>query len=130
MVSKKKGITMKWDSKNKERLYGLIYLRLQKIKSQPRATRPSLYDSFRNEFGIERVKKTKRLKNRVDMTRAASLWMKPHTNSPARDKDRVIILDPWWGQSETDPKLRFFGCTDGLSIPKEVAEKFLVLGVP
>jgi hypothetical protein len=121
---------MKWDKENKERLYGLIYLRLQTIKSHPRATRPSLYNTFLNEFGIEKVQKGKRLKNRVNMTRAASLWMKPHTNSPARDKDRVIILDPWWGQSKTYPKLRFRGCTDGLSIPKEVAEKFLVLGVP
>ena len=120
---------MKWNSENKERLYSLIYLRLQTIKSHPLG-RVVLYNNFLNEFGIEKVQKGKRLKNRVNMTRAASLWMKPHTNSPARDKDRIIILDPWWGQSKTYPKLRFRGCTDGLSIPKEVAEKFLILGVP
>jgi hypothetical protein len=114
---------MKWDNENKDRLYRLIYLRFRPFSG-------SNYNTFLNEFGIEKVQKRKRLKNRVNMTRAASLWMKPHTNSPARDKDRVIILDPWWGQSETYPKLRLRGCTDGLSIPKEVAEKFLVLGVP
>jgi len=117
---------MKWDSKNKDRLYRLIFLRFQKM-SHPAGV---FYNTFLNEFGIEKVQKGKRLKNRVNMTRAARLWMKPHTNSPARDKDRVIILDPRWGQSETYPKLRLRGCTDGLSIPKEVAEKFLVLGVP
>lgn len=121
---------MKWDKENKDRLYRLIYRRFQTMKSHPVITGRYLRDTFLHEFGIEKVQKGKRLKERVDMTRAASLWMKPHTNSPARDKGRVIILDPWWGHSETYPKLRSRGYVDGLSIPKDVAEKFLVLGVP
>lgn len=121
---------MKWDKENKDKLYRLIWRRFQTMKSHPIPTSRHLRNTFLNEFGIEKVQKGTRLKDRVNMTRAASLWMKPHTQAPARDKHRIIILDPWWGKSETYPKLRSRGYVDGLSIPKEVAEKFLVLGVP
>ena len=122
---------MKWDSQNKEKLYSLIWEKYQTIKSHHSIVAGRyIRDRFLFEFGIEKVQKGKRLKDRVNMTRAASIWMKPHTQTPAKDKNRIIILDPWYGKSGTYPKLRSRGYVDGLSIPKEVAEKFLVLGVP
>lgn len=122
---------MKWDKENKDKLYGLIWRKFQEIKSRTDIVHGrDLHNKFLNEFGIKRVQKAKRLRDRVSMNKSAWIWMNVHTQTLARDKNSIIILDPWWGNSENYPKLRSRGYVDGLSIPKSVAEKFLVLGVP
>ena len=124
---------MKWNKENKERLYRLIWEKLDGIKSKAEGNsqntvviRHNLRMAFLRKFGIERIEH----KQRLGDDRGRYLWIKPHTQKSATSKDRIIILDPWVCSRPDYKPRRSRGYVDGLSIPKEVAEKFLVLGVP
>ena len=100
---------MKWDKKNKDRLRQVVWEKFRRIYSSTDnewAAR-HLRGRFFMEFGISRIDRP--------LKRAHGF------------KDRVIILDPWSGRH-----LNFlvYDINTGLSIPKDIAEKFLILGVP
>lgn len=107
---------MKWDRKNKARFQKLIYskfcsmadqiLKNQECKSNIERRRKE----FLRQFEIRRV--------RLD---SSGTWVYYYTLRNAKSADRVIILDPWYGRT---------GHGVGLSVPKDIAEKFLVLGIP
>lgn len=120
---------MKWDKENKDRLYGLIWAKFRTFKDQyPKGNR--LRDTFLREFGIEKLYKDTP-KTATGNELKSSTWMKIGTQTPARNRSHIIILDPWWGgQIPKKPKGLPKGYHYGISIPKEVAEKFLVLGLP
>ena len=98
---------MKWTKKNKERLGQVVWEKFRGIYSSTDnewAAR-HLRDRFFMEFGISRIDRP--------LKRAQGF------------KDRVIILDPWSGRHL---KHLVYDINTGLSIPKDIAEKFLVLG--
>jgi hypothetical protein len=118
---------MKWDRENRKRLGSLLLEKLNGIKDVAGgriAFRHNLRMAFLREFGIERVERKRRLGD----NQGRKLWVKLHTQNPARNKDRIIIPDPWGAGSSGRITDAMLDC--GLSIPKDIAEKFLVLGIP
>lgn len=118
---------MKWDRANKARLQSIIRNKFCAIADQELQTYGSAEDvsrleidshfkEFLNSFGMKRVRLAQ---SSSDQKRR--IWVYYHTLMPAKSKARVIVLDPWYGRT---------GHKVGLSIPKDVAEKFLVLGIP
>lgn len=110
---------MKWDRANKARLQSIIRSKFCAIADQERQTYGRLdshFKEFLNSFGMKRVRLAQ---SSSDQKRR--IWVYYHTLMPAKSKARVIVLDPWYGRT---------GHKVGLSIPKDVAEKFLVLGIP
>jgi len=117
---------MRWDRKSKERLYCLLFEKMEQVSYVPpdplvsTTTRSwEKWAGFFKQFGIVDVA-------RRDSTSSYSdKWMQQGADPdkydiPAASRKHVTILDPWWG-----------GDSDyGLKIPKDVAERFLVLGVP
>lgn len=115
---------MKWDKKSKERLYQLLSDKMEQVafvNPRPATACKSWekWSGFFKQFGIVDV-------SRRDISSSYSdKWMQQGADPdkydmPASSRKHVIILDPWWhGDSDY-----------GLKIPKDVAERFLVLGVP
>jgi len=99
---------MKWDKDKEHRLYWLLE---EKFK-HPFGTVP---DSFLNEFNIQFVDRK-------------IVWVNGHgireTKKPKPPKNCVIVE---MSKQLTDAHAVWH---EAFSIPKEVAEKFLVLGVP
>ena len=102
---------MKWNKENKERLYRALNAKIRDIVN---STELGLFHddwvAFCESFGI------------VTLRRATGRekWKK-REGVPATRKTHIIIKDPWFGRDQSE-------C--GLSIPKDVAEKILVLGIP
>lgn len=92
---------------DKERLCRVVWEKFRRIYSSTDNEWEArhLRDRFFMEFGILRIHRP---------------VMRPN-------KGRVIILDPWSGRHL---KHLVYAIDTGLSIPKDVAEKFLILGVP
>ena len=100
---------MKWDRKNQERLRRLVWEKFRRIHSSTdnEWMVRHLRSRFFMEFGISRIDRPLTRRNKF--------------------KDRIIILDPWSGRHL---KHLVYDINTGLSIPKEVAEKILVFGIP
>lgn len=113
---------MKWDRKNKARLQSILYSKFCAISDQTLQKNGSfderdlLFKEFLKSFGIKRVRL---VQSSAGQKRRA--WLYYHTLMPAKSNARVIVLDPWQGRT---------GHNAGLSIPEDIAEKFLVLGIP
>lgn len=106
---------MKWDREDKKRLQKVIYAKLCLIADQSiKAKCKVCFKHFFGTFGIRRVRL-------VESNKSSRVWVYYHTLDRAKSNSRVIILNPWHGRT---------GHGNGLSIPKDVAEKFLILGVP
>ena len=97
---------MKWDKKNKDRLYDLFHSKALRSfwTREPWETCQNKWVRFLESLCIQRVREG--LNGR---------WM--IGDRPARDIKHTIIKDP-------------MSCQHGLKIPKDIAEKFLVLGIP
>jgi hypothetical protein len=97
---------MKWDKKNKDRLHDLFHSKaLQSFMiGEPWETRHNEWAHFLESLCIQRVREG--LNGR---------WM--IGDRPARDRKHIIIKDPMSVQH-------------GLKIPKDIALKFIVLGIP
>lgn len=121
---------MKWDGENKEKLRLALEGRFRDM-IRPLALRPSKVPAAREEFlGRFSIMTARRRFG----TKGWPCWYLEN-DEKAANKDRVIIPDPWMNAVfEVVPidsvQKKLYLCTDGLSIPKEVAERFLVLGVP
>lgn len=109
---------MKWDNKNKERLYRLLYDYFGRtIKAE--TINPSLDKSIRNKF-------VRKFGIKVYWSPYDDKW-RPIARTECRKY--VHISDPWPGTRTRNNKkdqllFSFF------KIPKDIAEKFLILGVP
>lgn len=104
---------MKWDRKNKNKLYRILQEK-RKFQSDEE------WRGFCLKFGIiavERDDGTYRSKWMKEGT-MVGCYLYPQFTIPADRKNRIIIRDSERGKES------------GLSIPKDVAEKFLVVGVP
>ena len=104
---------MKWDRKNKNKLYRIIQEKRQFRSDEE-------WHGFCVAFGIIAVEKddeTYRSKWMKEGT-AVGCYLYSQSTIPVARKNRIIIRDPERGKEL------------GLSIPKDVAEKFLVLGIP
>ena len=128
---------MKWDSENKERLYAVLRQKSFKTEghvrysgwpgAQPFKDFRKKWREFIFAYGIREVQK----KNgfwweSVWIQNAAKEWH--DSGCRASKPNRIIVQDPIF---EDWDKKRFAKSTKkGLSIPKEIAEKFLILGVP
>ena len=122
---------MKWDKKNKERLKDVLWNKALMLMGIPTegfslalqdfvVYGPSDHrdwNGFLDSLGIKRVKRKGR-----NEAKSYSSWTY-ECGRPAQDRKRIIVRDTF-----------FFRGIDtmrhGLSIPKDVAEKFLVLGIP
>lgn len=98
---------MKWDKQNKERLCRVVWEKFRKI-----------YSSADNEWEARHLRS--RFFMEFDILRIHRPLMRPN-------KGRVIVPDPWSGRHL---KNLVYDINTGLSIPKDIAEKFLILGVP
>lgn len=135
---------MKWDKANKEKLYRLLWMKVYEIRIRHCGVKPMerfalehrAYEAFLESFGIVRVEKVRQPLGR------SSWWARPHTRKPIRSRNHILVYDPSKLPRTVprDPR-DFQVCIatmkrpdlshkEGLQIPKEVAEKFLVLGVP
>jgi hypothetical protein len=100
---------MNWDKASKNKLQQVVWEKFRAIYSSTDnewAAR-HLRSRFFMEFGISRIDRPLTRRNKF--------------------KDRIIILDPWSGRHL---KHLVYDINTGLSIPKDIAEKFLMLGVP
>jgi len=102
---------MKWTKENKERLCRVVWEKFRRIYSSTDNEWESrhLRSRFFMEFGILRYHRP---------------MMRPNSR---RHKGRVIIPDPWSGRHL---KHLVYAIDTSLSIPEDIAEKFLILGVP
>lgn len=105
---------MKWDGKNKRKIYHLLWCKCRSYSKHGslRAEAFKEWQIFLNSLEIIYVYR--------DDSR--SKWMRKgdtpnEYDIPATSKKHIIVKDPYLEEY-------------GLRIPKEVAEKFLVLGVP
>lgn len=105
---------MKWDKKNKDRLWRTLKAEVDRIHWQ----------SFSETFGIDLVYRGHQICS------PSKMWM--------QEANQGVYVDPW-GQWYKPATSRNHVIIDdifhdnpgwGLKIPKEVAEKFLILGVP
>lgn len=130
---------MKWDKENKLRLYKAIRAKLEdEGLTSAKAMRIARSDlikthvaDFFSSFGIRKVQKIKEYHGPPWDTKGfrSWLWRDAETREPAAKSGRIIILDPYYGPEPiTDSWSPPSG--EGLSIPKDVAERFLVLGIP
>lgn len=106
---------MKWDKENKEKLRNALELRFGLIDPFDRA-------DFLREYSIELVRQNCGRGQSWGFCDENGKWS---GCGKAHNKDRIIIV--------FDPLMLggTYGLTTyGLSIPKDVAEKFLILGVP
>ena len=114
---------MKWNKENKKRLWRILRKKAMELNSL--CKKRNLYGlewrEFLKNYGIIEVY---RGDNRGD-TRGELSWKELDDNGElkeekARNPKYIIIKDPLF--APTDPY--------GLKIPKDTAEKFLVLGLP
>jgi hypothetical protein len=95
-------MTIKWNNENKKKLYKALVIH-HTVMTSGRDR-----EEWRARHSVVQVLKL----TRAWQEKKDGKWVN------AQSKDRIIVGDPGGDRM------------DGLSIPKEVAEKFLVLGVP
>ena len=93
---------MKWNKENKKKLYEALIIHFDVMTSGRDR------EEWRAIHSVVQVRMTMRAWHDIKDGK----WVR------AQSKDRIIVGDPCGDRR------------DGLSIPKEVAEKFLVLGIP
>lgn len=125
---------MKWDKQAKLKLYSVLRARLEQegwINKGPAWRERDKILSFLGSFGIRSVQKIKKYSGPPwdPMRRESWVWCDPKTKETAAKQGRIIILDPYYSEEPTT-KPWSPASGEGLSIPKDVAERFLVLGVP
>lgn len=99
---------MKWDKKAKIRLYAVLGEKADAVESSQE------WEIFLGLHGILRAER-----GDGDAYCRNPAWERLGFSGEIADRKRIIIEDPFF-------KDRHYG----LSVPKEVAEKFLVLGIP
>lgn len=105
---------MKWDWKNKKRLYFLLHRKMVSVCSYQRDY--EVWRAFCRSLGILDAYRDDGHSEWLLEGKTPNLY-----DTPAANHKNIIIKDPWFGERQVE-------C--GLSIPKDVAEKFLVLGIP
>jgi Zn-finger nucleic acid-binding protein len=98
---------MKWDKQNKEKLHELIGEKMYIVAKLVPKGSPDEYTQLERHF--------QRFFDEFDIQ---------YATYPSRRKNRVSIVNPWHGIKSVG------GPNSGLSIPEDVALKFLVFGIP
>lgn len=127
---------MKWDRKAKERLYKAIRSKMEQkgwvrkdwrdLRDRPHA----LLARFLDKFGVVQVCRAESINHKIKCwvdSYSVRLTMTDLREWNARSSRHVIIPHPNYG-SEYPKDL--WKDMKGLKIPKDVAEKFIVLGIP
>lgn len=130
---------MKWNNKAKERLYKAIRAKMEQknwvlknwgdIRDRPHA----LLSRFLDKFGVVQVRRAESINHGQDDSRPLGHAIRRWTycwdlrKEDARSSRHVIIPHPQYGPE--CPK-GLWKDMQGIKIPKDVAEKFLVLGIP
>lgn len=124
---------IKWDNKAKERLYKAIRAKMDQknwvrkdwrdLRDRPHA----LLTRYLGKFGVKEVHRAESSDRTIKCWVVG--WRAPHWDGSgdARSSRHVIIPHPNYGSEY--PK-GLWKDMKGLKIPKDVAEKFLVLGMP
>lgn len=132
---------MKWDKRNKTRLYAVLRGKMERegwVSNHGGQPHGESIIEFLHSHGIKKAQKIKTrakakwsVKKSMFLTSRRSFWTwcDPATKEPVADKDHVIILDPSYSREPINNSWSP-SSGEGLSIPKDVAEKFLVLGIP
>lgn len=103
---------MRWNKENKYRLYELVDLKFHSVADQTISLDP---DASEEQFIADR---------RIRIQQFFSEFGIEFVTYPSRKKNRVVIVNPLFGCRPVG------GPESGVSIPEDVAEKFLILGVP
>ena len=120
---------MRWNKESKLKLYKVLRDKFEKERWCFRQNF-SQADRFLESFGVHKVQKIKKYGGPPwdTMRRESWLWCNPDTKEPVNKAGQIIILNPCYGPEPLENNSPASG--EGIQIPKEVAEKFIVLGVP
>jgi hypothetical protein len=121
---------MEWNEENKARIYAAIYAKIEDIKGEfetVEATKAyylivKKYSNFLDSCGMLRVRWKKSKKTPPH-------WIS-HPNNPANTENNFIIPDPFYACNQSPHPFNNDEKNLGICIPKETAEKILVLGLP
>lgn len=105
---------MKWDKANKKRLHEVIEVKLHDI-----ADRTIIHRNLPSKLAQYRL--DEREIHFAEFFVEFGIKYAPY---PTKRKNCVVIVNPWFGLKAVG------GPKAGLSIPEDVAEKFLLLGIP
>ena len=121
---------MKWNQQNKIRLYAAFTKKAEQLEAtipEPGEERDGQWELFLKSHGIVRAERDD------DGYCRNPAWRSLEDDERLADRKRTLIEDPYYNHwvrfcaasRENKPLYQ-----QGLSVPKDIAEKFLVLGVP
>ena len=132
---------MRWNKEIKLKLYKVLrakFVTIVACQHRPGTWNQSsagevcnkLINPFLESFGIQRIQKIKESHAWRHPGRKESwVWCDPKTKEPVNKAGHIIILDPVYSPEPIENNWSP-ASGEGLKIPKEVAEKFVVLGFP
>jgi hypothetical protein len=106
---------MNWDRQSKRKLHEMVEIKLHAIADRTKFHKHDDTDKART-LVTQRETHFKQFFEEFDIRYVPSY--------PAKRKNRVVITNPWFGLKAVG------GPHQAISIPNEVAEKFLTLGIP
>ena len=121
---------MKWNKQNKIRLYAAFTKKAEQLEatSPPGNERDGQWELFLKSHGIVRAERAGPCTLRY---RRNPAWTSLEDDECLADRKRTLIEDPYYNHwvrfcaVGTPPVYQ-----QGLSVPKDIAEKILVLGLP
>ena len=131
---------MKWNQQNKNRLYAAFTKKAEQLEAtipEPGEERDGQWELFLKSHGIVRAERDdpNGYYSRFDRPRRCRnpAWRSLEDDECLADRKRILIEDPYYNHwvrfcaasRENKPLYQ-----QGLSVPKDIAEKILVLGVP
>jgi hypothetical protein len=121
---------MRWNKESKLKLYKSLWAKFEKEGWVSWQNRPPC-DHFLESFGIKKIRLIKKYGGPPwdTMRNESWVWCNPETKEPVSKAGHIIILDPVYSPEPIENNWSP-ASGEGLKIPKEVAEKFVVLGVP
>jgi hypothetical protein len=120
---------MRWNKESKLKLYKILRAKLEKEGWVSWQNRPPYYH-FLESFGIKKIQKIKKYGGPPwdTMRRESWVWCDPETKEPVNKDGHIIIMNPFYGSEPVENNWSP-ASGEGIQIPKEVADKLLVLGV-
>jgi len=122
---------MKWNQQNKIRLYAAFTKKAEQLEAtipEPGEERDGQWELCLKSHGIVRAER-----DDPDGYCRNTAWRSLEDNECLADRKRILIEDPYYNHwvrfcaasRENKPLYQ-----QGLSVPKDIAEKILVLGLP
>jgi len=107
---------MKWNKQNKIRLYSAFRKKAEQLEATipPGKERDGQWELFLKSHGIVRAER-----DDPDGCCKNPAWRSLEDDECLADRKRTLIEDPYYNEYQ-----------HGLSVPKDAAEKILVLGLP